>query len=258
MSALIAGSLSQVSVGARVDSLQSFAPTGGTAPVTYQWYRSTTSLFVPGSGNIIAGATSTTLADSGLTPGTQYYYKQLQMDMSGTGSTVTTSQLAVLTTADSPSQDQFNIAPYLGMLDQNYNYDTMTAQFDPTGSGKLVAGAAVKFSTTKSRILQVVPCTAASDVAAGFVVYDIKSKVFLPGDRMEISLNGNVMQLLASLAINRGNQVTSLPSGVSGGCNGGVIPAVGGSLPLVGWALDTAAIGEYVRVFVTTPAYTLG
>jgi lysophospholipase L1-like esterase len=50
------------------------AATGGVSPYTYQWYRSTTAGFTPGPGNILAGQTSLSFTDSGLTPGTTYYY----------------------------------------------------------------------------------------------------------------------------------------------------------------------------------------
>lgn len=50
------------------------SPAGGVPAYGYQWYRSTTTGFTPGAGNIVSGATSATLADTGLTEGTTYYY----------------------------------------------------------------------------------------------------------------------------------------------------------------------------------------
>jgi hypothetical protein len=55
-------------------ALSCTAAGGGVSPYTYQWYRSTTNGFTPGSGNIISGATSLTLNDTGLLPSTTYYY----------------------------------------------------------------------------------------------------------------------------------------------------------------------------------------
>lgn len=254
--AFTAGSLTQVSVASTSDVLSATAASGGTTPYTYQWYRSTTTGFSPGVGNSVSGATTLALNDSGLTPGTIYYYKVVSTDSAGTASVVSYSQLVVTTLAPTLSQNQFSLAPFLGMLDLSYNGDTIAAQFDPAGSGTLVGGQAVKFSTTASGAPLVVPCTATSDACAGFVNYDIKTAVYNPGDRLEMSMRGNVMFLYAATAISRGNEVTSLPAAIAGGCNGGVIPSVpSGGLPKVGWSLDTAAIGQLCRIFVTTPAY---
>ena len=54
--------------------------TGGTGPYFYQWYRSTTSGFVPGSVNIITGATNVIYTDSNVVAGTIYYYKVVVND----------------------------------------------------------------------------------------------------------------------------------------------------------------------------------
>lgn len=253
---LTAGSLSAVSVGSSSDNLVAAAFTGaGSLPVTYQWYRSTATGFTPGGGNIIAGATALSLADSGLTPGTTYYYKVVGTDSSGTPQTATTSQLLVLTTQASPGPNQFAQAPYLGMLDQFYNGDTIPCQFDPTGTGTLIAGQAVKFSTTAGGAPKVVPCTAASDVTAGYVNYNQKYAQFIPGDPVEISMNGNVMYLTAAAALTTRGYLTSLPAAAAGGCNGGVVPVTGSSgFPIIGWNLDIVAIGSLVRVFIQTPA----
>lgn len=67
--------------------------TGGTSPYTYQWYRSTTSGFTPGGGNILSGATSLTLADTTASTGTIYYYKLVSTDSAGTPATVTSNPI---------------------------------------------------------------------------------------------------------------------------------------------------------------------
>jgi hypothetical protein len=59
---LTAGAITQTAVTDTTASLVVAAATGGTRPYTYQWYRSTTSGFSPGGGNIISGATALTLA----------------------------------------------------------------------------------------------------------------------------------------------------------------------------------------------------
>jgi len=55
-------------------ALSCTAAVNGTTPYAYQWYRSTSSGFTPGAGNILSGETSLTLADTGLTASTNYYY----------------------------------------------------------------------------------------------------------------------------------------------------------------------------------------
>jgi hypothetical protein len=143
-----------------------------------------------------------------------------------------------------------------------FNGNSISVQFDPAGSGTLVAGQAVKFSAGSapsgnfvvgSQVL-VVPCTAASDGCCGFVDYNMKNVSFGPGDQLEISLGGNVKFLQAQAAISRGNFLTSLPAAAAGGANGAVVPVTGSSgYPIVGYALDTVAAGQLVRVMIQAP-----
>lgn len=251
--AISVGPISIVSVGSSTDSLLVAAATGGTGPYTYAFYRSTTSGFTPGPSFLVQSSASLSLLDSGLTPFTQYYYAVVATDsLAATG---TSAQLAVQTSSASPNPNQFQQAPYLGMLDLRFNGDTISVQFDPAGSGSLVGGQAVKFSVSQSFEPMIVPSLAASDDVAGFVNYDIKSASFRPGDRMEISMAGNVMYVYAAKAVQRGNFLTSLPSAVAGGTNGGVVPVTGSSgFPIVGYALDSAPIGSLFRMFIQTPA----
>jgi len=69
------------------------AASGGTGPYTYQWYRSATANFTPGAGNLLAGATSITLADSAsLVADTPYYYVCRSTD--NVAATVDSNQIA--------------------------------------------------------------------------------------------------------------------------------------------------------------------
>lgn len=251
--ATTAGALTELAVTARTSSLVSAAATGGaTTPYTYQWYRSVTSGFTPGGGNILTGKTSLSLSDTGLTPGTTYYYKLIAMDSSATPVAGSSTQEAVTTTAEVPSPNQFAQGPYLGMTDLKLNFNTLSVMLDPSvSSNTLVAGQAVKWASGASYIPLVVPCTAAADVCIGFVNYNIKNTVFAPGDAVEISRYGNVIYLYAALAVSRGQLLSSLPAEAAGGCIGGVIPVPGsGAVPIVGEALDTAAVGALFRVAV--------
>jgi hypothetical protein len=74
------GTASTVSVGNTIATVQVANATGGTPPYSYQWYRSTTSGFTPGGGNIVAGATNQTLNDTGLTNGLTYFYVNVVTD----------------------------------------------------------------------------------------------------------------------------------------------------------------------------------
>lgn len=246
--ALTAGTVSTVSVSDRLVQLLATAATAGTAPVTYQWYKSVVSGFSPGGGNIIAGATALALNDSAVIPGTQYYYKLQASDASPT--TVTYTQQAVLTSQPTLSPNQFTEAPFLGMLDLRFNPDTIAVEFDPAGSGSLYAGQLVKFTQVVGGIPKVVPITANTDEVAGMIAYDIKTKVFLPGDKMEMSMSQNVGYMYATGAIARGAQVA--PDITTAG--GVKVPVTGDNL--IGWAIDVAtAPGQLIRIKLNSPSY---
>lgn len=252
--ATTAGVLSLVSVSSNSDSVLSAVATGGTAPYTYQWYRSTTSGFAPGGGNIIAGATALSLLDSGLIPGTQYYYKVIATDVGAVAGT--SAQLSVLTTTLTPSQNQFALSSILGTLDLRQNTGTVSAMVSSAYAGvPIVAGQAVKLvASNAGGVPMVVPCTANSDAVYGFVNYSIKSIGFVANQAMEISLAGNVMWLYATGAITQGVQVTLDVTTI-----GGVGAKVGSSgAAIVGWAFDgAAAAGALIRVqFSSLPAFT--
>lgn len=249
MSALVAGALSKVSVGQTTASLSAGAASGGTGPYTYQWYRSTTSGFTPGVGNIISGATSLSLSDTGLLPGTTYYYKVVSTD--AVPATVESTQLVVIT-APAQNINQFSMASILGMLDQRFNYNTMSCEVDASESGTLYAGTAVKMYDSAGGVPKVVKCSANSDVVMGFVNYSIKDQSFVAGQKLEISQNGNVMYLISTGAIARGAKVTLDLIYV-----GGVASANSGD-QIVGWAMDKAtAAGQLIRVKITSPTFTV-
>lgn len=252
--ATTAGALSKVSVGATVASLSSAVATGGSSPYTYQWERSLTS---GGSYTPITGATSLTLSDSGLLAGTPYFYKVVATDSGSVSGT--SAALEIITTPALPSPNQFTQSPFLGTVQLPYSYNTLSVQFDPTGSGIAVAGQAMKFSATASGVVSatplVVPCTAAADHTCGYVNFNIKNASFLPGQRLEVSMDGNVMYLQAATSITRGQSVTNCGPDVSNGNIGGVAAVTGSStFDIVGYSLDTVAAGSLVRIHLTTPA----
>ncbi len=249
---LTAGVISLVSVASTTASLSATAATGGTSPYTYQWYRSTDTGFTPGGGNIIAGATSLSLSDTGLIPGTLYYYKVVATDTGHSNDTVEYTQLAVTTAAPVLSPNQFAQTSYLGVIDMRFDYDTVSVLIDVSQATALYAGSAVKIVDSADGVPKVVGCAANSDEVLGFINFDIKTVQFLAGMPAEISMAGNVIYLYATAAIARGVQV-SLDLTTRGGVRG----AAGNTGDdIVGWAYDKAtAAGQLIRVFLKTPSF---
>lgn len=248
---LTAGVLSKVSVSDTTDSLSATAATSGTTPYTYQWYRSTTTAFAPGAGNLISGATSLTLNDSGLIPGTAYFYKVVVIDAAAASASY--AQLAVSTIAPLVSQNLFTMAPYLGMLDLRFNPESVSVEIDSTQATSIAAGTAVKIVDSVGGIPKVIACTANSDEVLGFINFDIKSQSFAAGDKCEISMAGNFMYLYSTGAIARGVQV-SLDITTAGG-----VRAAAGNTgdDIVGYAFDKAtAGGQLIRIRIRTPSFS--
>jgi len=247
---LTAGTVTVNSFTSTTASLTATAATGGTAPVTYQWYRSTTSGFSPGGGNILTGQTALTLSDTGLIPNTTYYYKLQATDASPT--TVTYSQASVVTLAPVLNPNQFSQTPYVGMLDLRFNYDTVSAQIDVSQATALYAGAAVKLVDSADGAPKVIGCAADSDEVFGFINFDIKTIQYVAGSVCELSISGNVIYLYATGAISRGAQVT-----LDIRTMGGVSQLVGSSgANIVGFAYDKAtAAGQLIRVKLNTPSF---
>jgi hypothetical protein len=260
MAALAAGALTKVSVSQYSDQLSSAAATGGTSPYTYQWYRNVSGTGVIGPA--VSGATSLSLNDSSLIPGTVYYYHVLAID---SGLSVATSPVLSVTTLNPGvlNPNQFAEVPFLGMLDQRYNYNTKEAQVDSTQSGTIYAGQAMKFPSVpvNGGVMSLVACTSNTDACQGFIVYDIKNQGyqaavaepsynFGSNSHFEIAQGGDVIYLYATGVITRGAEVcldVSSPGGVQ---------ATGNSATVVGWAMDGAsASGTLIRVELKTPSF---
>lgn len=112
------GNATAISTGSTTVTAAVSAATGGVSPYTYQWYRSTTSGFTPGSGNLVSGATSQTLNDTGLTSGTTYYYVNIAKDSFGNAS-VSNQASATPAAVVVPNALKFNVAnnsQYLALI----------------------------------------------------------------------------------------------------------------------------------------------
>ena len=249
---LTAGAISLVSKTKDTANLSATAATGGTGPYTYQWYRSQTSGFTPGGGNILSGETALTLADDGLIPATLYYYKMVATDTGNSNITVEYAQLGVTTEVETPAINQFQQSSIVGMIDMRFPYDTISVQIDASEAGSLSAGQAVKIVDSAGGVPKVVAITANSDSVLGVINYDVKSRVYVAGDAAEISMAGNVVFLRALAAIARGAKVVA-----NFQTTGGVNPINGsGGENIVGWALDkAAAAGDIIRVKLLTPSF---
>lgn len=253
---LTAGVLSQVSVASTSVAAISTAASGGVGPYTQQWYISTTSGFSPGGGNIVAGATSLSETFSGLIPNTQYYLKVVFTDTGNSNATITSSQLAIATTAQVLSPNQFQQSQFLGTIDLRFDYNTVSAQIDVTQSGSLYAGAPVKLvpSSSPNSAPKVVGISADTDEVFGYINFDIKTVQYVAGSLCEISQAGNVMYLFSTAAITQGVQVVPTMSTM-----GGVKAATGSTgARIVGFAYDGAsAAGQLIRVKLACPSFKL-
>lgn len=83
---LTAGTVTTASITQTGQTLTATSPTGGSAPYTYQWYRSTVSGAL---GSPIASATALTRIETGLTAQTNYYYTLRVTDNAGATSDTT-------------------------------------------------------------------------------------------------------------------------------------------------------------------------
>ncbi len=249
-----AGALTQLAVSSNSAKLSSPAATGGTSPYTYQWYRSTTTGFTPGAGNLIAGATSLTLNDTGLIPNLQYFYVVKATDTGHSNDTDDSPQLAVVTTPTELSQNQFAQSDAIGVVDLRLCLNTISVQIDVSQSTPLYAGDAVTFVDSAGGVPKVVGCAASSDEVYGFINYDVKTVAFTAGKGAEISMAGNVIYLYATTAIARGERVEL--ELLTGGHGGVAAYSTNNGADVVGWAVDKAAgYGDLIRVMLITPSF---
>lgn len=251
--ALTAGVLTQDSVSPTQAVVESAVAVSGTTPYSYAWYQSTVTGFTPGGSNVLTGVTGLgPQTISGLTPGTQYYYKVVVTDSAGTPATATSSQLSVLTTQPVLDQNQFAQVPFLGQMDLRFNPSVVEVVIDSSQSGVLYAGQAVKMVDNAGGVPKVIGCSANSDEVYGFITYDIKNKTYSAGDACTMALRNSVMFLYATEAIARGVQVQLAIS-----TKGGVATKTGSSgADIVGWAYDKAsAAGQLIRIWLDVPSF---
>lgn len=240
-----AGALSKVLVGPSFANLSSAVATGGTGPYTYQWYRSTTTGFSPGAGNLLSGQTALTLADSGLIPNTTYYYVVVATDTGNASATANSAQLTV-GTEPSLSPNQFAQQMIVGVVDMKVGpTNLVAAQVDSSVSTPVYPGQAVKLVVnTTGGIPKVAPVTSKSDKVMGFVAFNIKDLQYAAGQNLEVAMWGTVIWCYATGAITQGNEVCVDPTYVGG------VQATGATAVFVGQAFDGAAAAGLIRVML--------
>lgn len=248
---LAAGALSKVLIGQSTAQLSSAVATGGTGPYTYQWYRSTSTGFSPGAGNIITGATALTLSDSGLLAMTSYFYVVVATDTGNANVTANSTQLTVLT-EPAQSPNQFAQTVIIGMVDMRVGpTNIIAAQVDASVATASVPlnviypGQGVKLVVnTKGGIPKVAPIAAITDKVIGFAVYNIKDIQYVAGQNLEVAMWGTTIWCFATGAITQGNEVCIDVTYIGG------VQATGATAVFVGMAVDGAAAAGPIRVML--------
>ena len=134
---------------------------GGTSPYAYQWYRSTTSGFTPASGNLISGATSLALNDTGLVASTHYYYVIKYTD---SASATSLSPQATAITAASPS------TPIVPGSVTGAASGSATVSVAPSGGNGVFTYQWYKSTSSGSQGIAIAGATSASLTATGLTL----------------------------------------------------------------------------------------
>lgn len=237
------------------------AASGGTGPYSYKIYRSTTSGFTPGAGNLVGtvGVGILTFTDSGLFPNTQYYYVVQSVDTGNANATANATQVSVLTAPYQLPMNAYAMSPYIGMLDESYNYNTKPVIIDPSLAltTQLFSGQAVKRTQPQSLPSTnfVTPCTAATDPVWGFLCYSYKDPFWAAGMTAAVAQEGDVIWLFCTVT---GDITTQPYCELDLATVGGVKPGVGsdGNV-VVGEFIDPPVAGTLVRVQVKVPNKSL-
>lgn len=144
--------------------------------------------------------------------------------------------------------NQFVQAPVQGQVDLHLGGNIIAVQIDSSSAGGLIPGQAVKMVDSSGGVPKVVECAANSDDVYGFLVYDIKDRVYAAGDRAEIAcLHDSCMYMTSSAAIARNAKIAIVVAGSQ------VVTAATGMM-VVGRAFDKAtASGQLIRVVLDLP-----
>ena len=138
--------------------------------------------------------------------------------------------------------NQFEIGKEKGQLDLAKNWNSISVR----ASEALVAGQKVKIVDNSYGIPEVVACDDTT-VAFGFMNYSLKNSSIASGKIGELSMDGNVMYMIAGAAISAYADVMYVAA------TGKVITAAGTTTKWIdGFAIDKAtADGDLIRVSIT-------
>lgn len=140
--------------------------------------------------------------------------------------------------------NQFAMTKEKGMLDMTHNFNSIAVR----PNEDVVAGQLVKIVDVADGIPNVVACDDTT-VGFGFMNYNLRNSTIKSGVAGEMSLDKNVMFMIAGAAFAPYTDLMYVAS------TGKVITATGTTKFISGWALDKAAAdGDIVRVMITCNA----
>lgn len=148
-----------------------------------------------------------------------------------------------------PNINQFAMSTVQGQMDlQTPGDNVISGQVDAAQSGSLVAGTALKMTTTAGGVPKFVAATASTDVIFGFLARNLKDASVIALAAIEVAYTDAIMYMTAGAAIARDSNVeydaTNIRVNTAAGLN-----------PVVGIALDTAtALGDLIRVLIKVPS----
>lgn len=136
--------------------------------------------------------------------------------------------------------NQFELGKEKGQLDMPQNLNTVSCIADAA----IIAGQAVKLVDVAGALIHV-DVADDTDEVFGYANYNVKKDSYAIGARLEVSLTGNVMFMIAGAAIARGADIMHVAT------TGKVITATGTTKWISGWALDKAAAdADLIRVYI--------
>jgi len=164
---LAAGTVTQTSLSSSSVTLTSAVASGGTGPYTYQWYKSTTPGFTPGSGNAISGATSLTLTDSPSSNAVTFYILSATDSTSPTPSVAYSAQIPVVLLASPYPTISLGFAgdSITGFLGTSGTYFDSPAQVTLKSLQRMTGG--IRTVNMNSAVVQSVAGTKSADWVSG-------------------------------------------------------------------------------------------